>query len=177
MRQPVGYKVPMTYDARAIANVLLDFADEKKIELTLMALLKIIYYAHGWHLAHRKEALIKQGVEAWDYGPVVRVVYDAFKGNGRAPLTTRAKRFDVLTHAHIEIDDPIEPDIRKFLKNIFDAYVHVDAFDLSNWTHAHGSPWDEVWNVGNGAINIGMKIPNDQIRKWFSEKRAPGFLH
>jgi len=167
----------MMYDARTIANFLLDYADERKTKVTLLSVLKMIYYAHGWHLSHKQQPLVKQPFEAWEYGPVVRVVYEAFKGSGREPLTSRAKRFDVLANSYSEIDDPIEPEAEKFLKNVFDAYSHVDAFDLSNETHVVGSPWDEIWNAPNGAINIGMKIPNDEIRKWFSGKRAPGFLH
>lgn len=166
-----------TYDARAVANFLLDYADEKKMRVTLMSVLKMIYYAHGWYLSQKRQPLVKQSFEAWDYGPVVRVVYDAFKGSGRAPLSTRAKRFDVISNEYKEIDEQLEAETAEFLKNVFDAYAHMEAFDLSNMTHVEGSPWDQVWNAPNGAINIGMKISNDQIRKWFSGKRAPGFMH
>ncbi|TAK87233.1 MAG: DUF4065 domain-containing protein [Betaproteobacteria bacterium] len=165
------------YDARAIANFLLDYADQKKTKVTLLLVLKMIYYAHGWHLSRHGEPLVRQPFEAWTHGPVVRAVWEAFRGNGKWPLTARAKRFDVLAHSYSVVNEPIKPEQAAFLENIFDAYAHVDAFDLSNATHVPGSPWDAVWNAPNGAINVGMKIPNDEIRKWFSGKRAPGFLH
>lgn len=166
-----------TYDARAVANFLLDYADQKGIEVTLLLLQKMIFYAHGWYLSHKQQPLLQQPFEAWEYGPVVRAVWESFKGNGRAPLTSRAKRFDVITNGFSEVRDPIGDQEATFLQHIFDAYAHVDAFDLSNATHVPGSPWDKVWNAPNGAINVGMKIPNDEIRKWFSGKRAPGFIH
>lgn len=165
------------YDARAVANFLLDYADQKGTKVTLLLLLKMIYYAHGWHLSHRRAPLVKQPFEAWEYGPVVRVVWEAFKGCGRAPLTGRAQRFDVIATSHSEVRELVDDEQARFLRNIFDAYAHVDALDLSNMTHVAGSPWDSVWNAPDGAINVGMKIPNDEIRKWFSGKRAPGFLH
>jgi uncharacterized phage-associated protein len=147
------------------------------MQITLLWILKVIYYAHGWHLSNKQQPLIVQSFEAWNYGPVVRTVYDAFKESDGGPINTRAKRFDVVANAHREIEDVIDRDVMEFLRNVFDAFSHVDAFDLSNSTHLRGSPWDEVWNAPNGLINVGMKIPNDEIRRWFSDKRAPGFLH
>jgi uncharacterized phage-associated protein len=166
-----------TYDARAVANFLLDYADERKTEVTLMSVLKMIFYAHGWHLSLKRVPLVEQPFEAWEYGPVVRSVWEAFKGSGKAPLTTRAKRLDVVANSYSEVRDPIETDQAEFLRQVFEAYAHVDAFDLSNATHVPGSPWDKVWNAPDGAINLGMKIPNDEIRKWFSDQQAPGPLH
>jgi uncharacterized phage-associated protein len=165
------------YDARAVANFLLDYADEKKMKVTLLWLQKVIFYAHGWLLSKKKQPLVQQEFEAWDYGPVVRAVYEAFKGNKRDPVTSRARRFDVIENSYKEINDPIEPETQVFLRKIFDAYELADAFDLSAMTHAPGTPWDRVWNAPNGAITLGMKITNDEIQKWFSGTQAPGFLH
>jgi uncharacterized phage-associated protein len=99
--------------------------------MTLLALLKVIYYAHGWYLSHKKCPLIEQPFEAWKHGPVVRAVWESFKGSGRAPLTSRAKRFEVVANSYSEICDLIGNERASFLRNIFDAYAHVDAFDLS----------------------------------------------
>lgn len=165
------------HDARAIANFLLDYADEKNANMTLMSILKMIFYAHGWHLNLKREPLVIQPFEAWRYGPVVRSVWEAFKSSGKKPLKTRAKRLDVVSNFYIEVREPIDEEQARFLRQIFDAYGHVDAFDLSNATHVTGSPWDQIWNAPNGAINVGMKIPNDEIRKWFSGMRAPTSPH
>jgi uncharacterized phage-associated protein len=167
----------MTYDARAVANFLLDYAAGKKMKVTLLWLQKVIFYAHGWYLSNKRQPLVQQDFEAWEYGPVVRAVYEAFKGSESEPLSTRAKRFDVIENSYKDINDPIDEEARHFLEKIFDAYSLVGAFDLSNETHAEGSPWDQVWNAPNGTVTVGMKIPNDEIRKWFSSKQAPGLLH
>ena len=39
---------PETYDARAVANFILDLAERDGRALTQVALLKILYFAHGW---------------------------------------------------------------------------------------------------------------------------------
>ena len=165
------------YDARAVANFLLDYADRQGMHVTLLWLLKVIYYAHGWHLNQRQQPLISQSFEAWEHGPVVRVVYDAFKGRESAPIIWRAKRFNVIENRLLEIHDDIEPVVKAFLENVIDAYAHISATDLSQATHSKGSPWDRVWNAPNGQISIGMKISNEYIRTWFSEARAAGVAH
>jgi uncharacterized phage-associated protein len=167
------------YDARAVANFLLDYAAEKRMEVTLLWLQKVIFYAHGWYLSKKEQPLVQQEFEAWEYGPVVRVLYDAFKGSGREPLppSTRAKRFDVIDNTYKEIDDQLDEEAKLFLRKIFDAYSLVPAFDLSDETHVVGSPWDQIWNAPNGSVTVGMKVSNDEIRKWFKGKQAPGLLH
>ena len=65
------------HDARAVANFLLDAADTHNITLSITSLLKIIYFAQGWHLAKYNRPLIGQSFEAWEFGPVIRVVYDS----------------------------------------------------------------------------------------------------
>lgn len=65
----------MPYQANIIANFFVKKAQEEQIPLTLMKIIKLVYIAHGWHLAHKKSPLISEPVEAWPYGPVVPSVY------------------------------------------------------------------------------------------------------
>jgi uncharacterized phage-associated protein len=48
---------------------------------------KLIYLANGWSMALRHSKLIEEPFEAWDFGPVVRKLYDALKryGSGSIP--------------------------------------------------------------------------------------------
>jgi len=62
------------YDARIIANALLDIADEQNRSLSITSLLKILYFSHGWYLAKYDKNLIAHEFEAWQHGPVIRVV-------------------------------------------------------------------------------------------------------
>ena len=41
----------MPFDPRAVANRLLELGRERNIIIDPMKLQKLIYYAHGWHLA------------------------------------------------------------------------------------------------------------------------------
>lgn len=132
-----------------------------------MALHKIAYFAHGWRLAQRGEQLIRQPFEAWNYGPVVRSVYDAFKSAGRSGIKSRAHGFDPVDRVQfiVEADFPLED--REFLRAILGAYGRYSAERLSHLTHRCGGAWDRVWNAPGGQITLGMRISDEAIREDF----------
>lgn len=161
-----GYQLA-PYDGRSVANLILDLADLKKAAITQLKLLKILYYCNGWYLATQGVRLVKQDFEAWDYGPVVRVVRDAFKSFGKNPITTRAKRLDIYTGDYVSIP-PISNNFDvDFISRVFDMYRHLDAWELSNMTHEKGSPWDRIWNSETPLGKLALRISEDDIRAHF----------
>ncbi len=165
----------MAKDARAVANYLLDAARNKGKTLTPMQLLKLVYIAHGWCLAWFDRPLIGDDVEAWQYGPVVRSVYDAFKKYGREPVErpTYGEYDLVIDIGLVSPDDdvlrpkPIDarfsPQEKEAMDAVFDAYGDLSGIDLSRLTHQPDSPWDQVFkNCGRNAV-----IDNDKIKKHF----------
>ena len=52
-----------------------------------MKLQKLLYFAQGHHLADFGELLFREDIEAWKYGPVVRVVYEADRDHTEWPET------------------------------------------------------------------------------------------
>jgi uncharacterized phage-associated protein len=132
-----------------------------------MAVHKVMYYAHGWHLAQHDAPLVEQEFEAWRDGPVQRLVWEALKIAGSCPVTCRATRFDLVTRNAIVVRQKIENGQLDFLGEIVAGYGSLHAFELSEMTHAPGGPWDQVWNAPNGRISLGMRIPNQTIREHF----------
>ena len=59
------------YDSRTVANEFLKLADKDNDTLTPMQLLKLVFIAHGWCLGLLGRHLIKDSIEAWQYGPVI----------------------------------------------------------------------------------------------------------
>lgn len=160
----------MSYDSREIANFTLDYSEEKQLSITIMTLLKIIYFAHGWNFIRSDTPLIKEPFEAWENGPVVRVVWEAFRGQGSARIITRAKRLDPLTQRKSIVPYEIAEETADFIRFIIDTYGKYTAFQLSNMTHEQGSPWDRVWNAPNGKVRAGMFITNEEIKKFFRDR-------
>ena len=92
--------------------------------LTPLKLQKLIYYAHGWHLAIRNAPLIDEVIEAWEYGPVVPNVYHEFKkfGNRPIPTGTVGTMFEMFPTRRVRLVTPLIPaedvQTRDFLKEI-----------------------------------------------------------
>lgn len=108
------------YDAREVSNFVLKLANGSGRALTQMSLLKIIFYAHGWYLASKDKPLFRQPVEAWEHGPVVKVVRDAFKEFGSKPIDRMADRLDLETGELVAVSDWLEKDDETFVESIFD---------------------------------------------------------
>lgn len=155
------------YDARAIANFFIDRASQKARPVTAMTLLKVLYFAHAWHLAKHGKPLVGQPFEAWRYGPVNRVVYEQLKAMGSRPIESKVKSFDALNCSFSETPYSFDADTAKFLSDIFDYYSQFHPFSLSELTHEKGSPWDIVWTEAETRAVPGMVIPDALIIKWF----------
>jgi uncharacterized phage-associated protein len=162
----------MAYDARAIANFLLDYGARRQQPVTIMTLLKILFFAHAWYLAKTGRELVGQPFEAWKYGPVSRVVYDQFRTCGSRPITSRAQVLNVAS-AEYEIAqwDELDSETQNLLGNVFDYYSQYHPFRLSRLTHERGAPWDAVWQEATRRAVPGMVISNDSIREWFQRNR------
>jgi uncharacterized phage-associated protein len=157
----------MPYDARAVANAILDLADKRDMPLTHMALHKVAFYAHGWHLVRYGEPLISQSLEAWENGPVLRSVWETLKTPRDRPVKRRATRFDPIAQTTHVVEPDLNSSDREFLADILSTYGHIAGGELSEMTHAKGGPWDRVWNAPDGRVNLGMRISNEVIRTHF----------
>lgn len=155
------------YDARAIANFLLDIAETRKLELTQLSLLKLLYFAHGWYLAKTGSPLVKQEFEAWEYGPVIKVIRDEFKPFGKKPIKARAYKLDLYKNQRVLVEPILATQDENFVREIFDAYHVYDAWSLSNMTHEKGSPWDVVWNSSEPMGRFALRIRNEDIKQHF----------
>src|SRR5438132_10387110 len=82
------------YEARKISNFIISRYGTRPCDLTNLRLNKLLYFIHGWALTSRPEGLVRNHFLAWQHGPVVRPVYDAFKIYGDSPVTRPAEYLD-----------------------------------------------------------------------------------
>lgn len=161
----------MSHDARAIANFLLDYADSRDIGVSHLSLQKILYFLQGWHLCRLEAPIFENPIEAWKYGPVVRVVYDSFKEfkNGKK-ISTRARKIDLRTGNSERVLYNLSDSEEEFSREIFNFYCRIDAYKLSRMTHELGSPWHNIWSQAEDNVVLGMEIPLSDIRNYFSHQ-------
>ncbi|MGS8279341.1 Panacea domain-containing protein [Pseudomonas aeruginosa] len=144
----------MSQDARAVAQQILNecrAAGDPAV--TPMQLLKLVYIAHGYMLARHGVPLIDEPVQAWQYGPVVRSVYQAVRGYRSMPV------------AYVPGAPPVAFDENEIsvMREVARIYGRADGIALSSATHQPGTPWSVTWsNQGQNA-----QIPNDMIEGFY----------
>lgn len=166
----------MPFDARRIANYFIDIAESSGVSVTPMKIQKLVYFAHGWHLAVRNgEPLINEQVEAWPYGPVIPSLYRALRAYGDQPIARQI--MDPRQHTPTLSDNPGEEAFaRLLLARVWDIYSPFTAIQLSNMTHEADTPWFNVFSQytrNGGTLPKGTDIPHESIQKYFLKRLRP----
>ncbi|MEO9168503.1 MAG: type II toxin-antitoxin system antitoxin SocA domain-containing protein [Aestuariivirga sp.] len=160
----------MSLDARAVANLILDNFESAKFSISNMKINKLVYFSHGFCLSRLGKPLVRNHFEAWQYGPVVRVLYESFKSFDAMPIETRANAFDYLSQQELPVNySMIEPDQRELTLKVCGYFVNDSAERLSNISHHEDGPWASVWNTPKEARGMRDRIPNEIIREHFDK--------
>jgi len=153
----------MPLDANVVANELITRGQRDDVSIDPMKLQKLLYLAHGWHLAFLDSPLIGQEIEAWKYGPVIPPVYREFKEFKGGAIT----RF-----APVSADDiPPSDDQKGLIEAVWNRYREKSGIFLSMLTHEPGSAWEITRRESPWFSPV---IPNELIREEFARKRAAG---
>jgi uncharacterized phage-associated protein len=149
------------YEADDVAYAFVQKGIIESNFVTQMKLQKILYFAHGLHLAQYHAPLIKETFQAWKFGPVIPRIYHTYKLYGSMPITNTDIAYLVdrpAPHFNDEANEIIEV-TWKTLKNI-------DGIKLSQWTHQDDSPWKKHYEEQV----LSKEIPNEEIERYFAEK-------
>ena len=156
--------------AMKIANYFLKMTAVKKAGVSPLKLQKLVYVAHAWHLALTDGIPLVEDewVEAWKYGPVFPSIYHEFKKFGNRKIT--AFGTDIVRNGDdFEVVEPMletsETPVFKLLDRIWEVYGKYSGIELSNMTHASGSPWDIARQDGGAKRNL--HIENDDIADYY----------
>jgi len=161
----------MSYDAREVANFILDVCENNGRKVSNLALQKIVYFCHVWSLIELGRPLVKHSFEAWEYGPVLPYLYREFKEFDRSPIVRRAIRLDPISgEKRIAVYD-FEDSMKDFLNGIIGFYSQMRPGDLVELSHVAGGPWHKVWNH-QGVVNPGMRISDAEIVQFYSKAPA-----
>jgi uncharacterized phage-associated protein len=159
-------------DPRAVANLLLDLADRDGLAVTNLALQKLLYFAHGYHLIRTDRPLVGGCFEAWTYGPVHPAVYQAFKGESASPIRSRASARDVMTGREQplpQVDDQLAIEA---VRQVLQTYGRLSPGRLVEIAHAPKGPWATVVNKAKTSVVLGMRIPDSLTVERFKYQKV-----
>jgi uncharacterized phage-associated protein len=147
------------HDCRTVANRFLDLAFGGGDSLTPMQLLKLTYIAHGWSLGLYGRALIRDEVQAWKYGPVIPVLYNALRHYRAQPVDENlpAPPNDELTTRELDI-----------VRQTYNIYGNMSGVQLSSLTHQTNTPWALTYRDSC----FGIVIPTDLIEEHYRRLAA-----
>ena len=144
-----------SHTAIEVADRFIRLSLDHELPVTPMKVQKLAFLAHAWGLGLGYGPLFQDAVEAWRYGPVMRMLYHQLKHcGGRAvdkPLLSEDARFDEREEA--------------LIRAIWRNYGEIPAVTLSSITHAPGSPWAQVYGREEGSQIIHPHL----IRQYYAD--------
>lgn len=151
------------YPASLIADVFVRLAIREGQPLTQMKVQKMVFFAHGYHLAKYGTPLVRENIKAWKFGPVVPKIYDDYVlyGSNNIIDTSLSKYKDSSDQNLQKLDEQA----KEAIEYTWEATKDVSAIALSNWTHQAGSPWSQYYD----AIDWGKTIKNESIQDYFQQ--------
>jgi uncharacterized phage-associated protein len=156
------------YEARKICNFLLSRYDARRFDLTNLRINKLLYFIHAESLATQPEGLVRNHFEAWQYGPVIRPVFDAFKVHGERWIPAPAKYLDYASGQQKPIPfEDVSASDATFIADVFERYCKFSTSQLVSLSHDPGGPWDLVYRAYLADSSASPRIPTDLIRRHF----------
>jgi uncharacterized phage-associated protein len=160
------------YPTLAVANYFIDKSRRRFARgVGPMKLQKLIYFAHGWHLAITGRPLIDEPVEAWKYGPVIPSVYHEFKSYGREEIDFPAFQLAGLNAEKYVPQIPRDDsETLAILDRVWQLYGRLSGPKLSAMTHQPDTPWAKTWERSQEQGKMrGADIPDSSIEKYFRD--------
>lgn len=121
-------------DCLKVAEYFLSMQDgDAGNAISNMKLQKLLYYAQGFAMVILERPLFEDDFEAWEYGPVVRNIYDKYNYYGSNALP---KPDDFSLHQYSKEE-------KEFLNEIYDVYGQYSAWALSEMVYKT-PPWKDT---------------------------------
>lgn len=155
------------FDARCVANLILDFAERDGRCLSNLVLQKLAYFAHGTFLSRTGKPLLNGEFEAWKHGPVHPHIYHAFKDHGAEPIRGRAGIVNPVTRERRTIPEIRDAAVRDIIEDVYRSLRYRSPAALRAVSHAKNAPWWAVVERAKKRESVSLRIPNAVIQERF----------
>lgn len=139
----------MAYSALEVAKYVINHEHGAGRQITNLRLQKLLYFVQAKVLVETGEPCFEDEMEAWDYGPVVPVVYNEY-------CRYKSQAIDSVSNSSVNDDG-----VAKNIDEVLDYFGDTATFELVQITHAQ-TPWIEARQRGNRAV-----ISKEAIRQFF----------
>lgn len=158
----------MTYEPIKVANEFLArYGQDGSIDH--MKLQKLLYFTNGWALGLSGEPLLGENPQVWRYGPVFRWLYSAFSRFGRQSIYEPIPGNPFRGGEPDRLSEAEQKSISSLIEWIWAEYGNRTAVQLSDETHAPGTPWRKIAEANNFRVKLDTEIPPAEDYEYFSK--------
>lgn len=155
------------FDARSVANLILDFAEQDGRSVSNLVLQKLAYFAHGTFISRTGTPLVRGEFEAWKHGPVHPHIYHAFKCHRAETIQGRAEIVNPVTQERKPLANIQDSEVRRVIENVYRSLRERSPAALRAVSHAKNAPWWVVVERAERRQSVSLRIPNAMIQERF----------
>lgn len=135
-----------------IANYII-----QKVDITPLALEKILYYCQAFYLAFFGEKMFRENCEAWRHGPVYPVIYHKYKNYSYETINEKSEFY---------FEEIIDEEKKKVVDNVIKSFSVYSSKILERMTHLE-EPWIRARHGLSDDENSNNVIEISDIKKYF----------
>lgn len=146
-----------------LSKYVIKYVNNMGHEVNHLKLQKLIYYTDAWHSVFIGKPLIIEDFQAWMHGPVVRTLWDYYKGESilNGVISYRDDPTDLMLDVTFEQ--------MEIINDVLDEYGDKSSYYLECLTHDE-YPWQHArrgYAPSDKCTNI---IPKEIIKQFYEEK-------
>lgn len=141
-----------------IADFFLKAIDrEQGSSITPLKLQKLLYFTQGHYMAKYDKPLFEDDFEAWTHGPVIRTIYNKYRGYGMNSIDEPKDFWN---------NPELSKEAKEVIEYVLNEYGKYDGKYLEMLTHKE-KPWINHYNSAS-SFNDEV-IPKDEIMLYYKE--------
>ncbi len=164
----------MAWPTNKVARCFIRLARRDHRRLTPLKLIKLLYFAHGWHLAIFGEPLLREGIAYGPHGPVVASLHERYR-NDRHDQARGGRSLEELPETHpagkrsriVEQSQREWRQVQRLLEKVWETYGGLEETRLASIAHKPGSPWQMHRDEIGSSESDNRHIPDFLIEEAF----------
>lgn len=141
------------YNVLLVAKYIINHCNNINVPVSNLKLQKLLYFVQADFLVNTDSPCFPEEIEAWEFGPVIPVVYQRYKIYGSSPIPRTISSMV----GRIELSDRIR------IMRMVDRCAKYSASRLVELTHRQ-DPWINAYSPRRRNI-----IPKRSIKEFFME--------
>ena len=139
-------------EAQTVAKYIINHCNRESLLISNLRLQKVLYFVQADYLVNTDNPCFPDEIEAWDFGPVVPIVYHNYKLFGSNSIVLLEKNVN---------NSKITPADQARINEVIAACARYSVSQLVEITH-HQTPWLQAYSQNGNRI-----ITKESIKEFF----------